>query len=139
MESSGNNSSAPGSSFIIRPYKPGDESEVIALWNEVFPRRVPHHDSKLSIDRKTAVDPELLFVAYIGNRVVGTTMGGYDGRRGWIYSVSVHPDYRKPGFGTKLLHTVEAVLRRRSCLNPSFAAENEYVVEPIISMGKKLY
>ena len=30
-----------------------------------------------------------------GSATAGAVMAGYDGHRGWIYSIAVHPDHRK--------------------------------------------
>ena len=44
-----------------------------------------------------AVQAELFFVAEMDGVVVGTVMGGYDGHRGWIYSLAVWPEFRRRG------------------------------------------
>jgi hypothetical protein len=41
--------------------------------------------------------PELFFVACGDARVLGTVMAGYDGHRGWIYSLAVSPEHRGQG------------------------------------------
>ena len=43
-------------------------------------------------------------------------MGGYDGHRGWIYSVAVDEKERHREIGTALLKEVEQKLRRLGCL-----------------------
>ena len=37
-------------------------------------------------------------------------MGGYDGHRGWVYSVAVRPPERRKGVGTALLRRLEEAL-----------------------------
>ncbi len=70
----------------------------------------------LSIRQKLAVDRELFLVAEVAGRVVGTAIGGYDGHRGWIYSVAVAPEHRHRGIGSMLVRQVEAALVARGCL-----------------------
>ena len=78
-------------------------------------------------------------------------MGGYDGHRGWVYSVAVHPKHRRRGIGGAFIRQLEAALAERGCLkvNLQVRATNAevvafyeklgYVVEERISMGKRLY
>ena len=94
----------------IRPYEDADESGVIDLWREALPILSPHHDPATSIRNKLAVERDLFFVAVIEGMVVGTVMGGYDGHRGWVYSVAVRAVHRRAGIGTALLHRLEQAL-----------------------------
>jgi ribosomal protein S18 acetylase RimI-like enzyme len=135
----------------IRHYEEADEPAVIALWRAVLPDSAPHNDPATVIRQKRAVDHGLFLVAEVEAAVVGTVMGGYDGHRGWIYAVAVHPEYRRCGIGGALIRELEAALSRRGCLkvnlqvratNAAVVAFYEtlgYVVEERISMGKRLY
>ena len=69
--------------------------QVVRLWERVFGYEAPHNAPALVIDKKLAAADGLFFVALTGGAVVGTVMAGYDGHRGWIYSMAVHPDHRK--------------------------------------------
>jgi ribosomal protein S18 acetylase RimI-like enzyme len=135
----------------IRPYQDTDEHAVIALWNEVLPDSAPHNDPSVAIRKKLAVERDLFFVAVTQAIVVGTVMGGYDGHRGWIYSVAVKPQCRLQGVGAALIRHLEAALVARGCLkvNLQVRAANAgvvafyeklgYGVEERVSMGKRLY
>ncbi|QEL16497.1 GNAT family acetyltransferase [Limnoglobus roseus] len=135
----------------IRHYHDADLSAVIALWNEVLPPSAPHNDPATSIRNKLAHERDLFFVADAAGEVVGTVMGGYDGHRGWIYSVAVHPGHRRQGIGGQLLRRMESALVERGCLkiNLQVRATNAgvipfyqslgYAVEELVSMGKRLY
>lgn len=126
---------------------------MVALWSGVFVGgyEAPHNDPGVSIDLKTAYDPELFLVAVDGGRLVGTVMGGYDGHRGWIYSLAVDENERHRRIGTELMAEVERRLRERGCLkiNLQVMPDNEGVVqfyrelgfsvEDRLSMGKRLY
>ena len=135
----------------IRKFDGEDESAVIALWTEVLPPNAPHNDPSRAIRQKVAFDPDLFFVALVDGVVGGTVMGGFDGHRGWIYSVAVLPAFRKQGIGTKLILHVEAALADLGCLkinlqvrttNKSviaFYRKLGYSVDDVISLGKRLY
>lgn len=135
----------------IRPFEVADEPAVIALWRESLPITAPHHDPATSIRKKLAVERDLFFVAVVEGTVVGTVMGGYDGHRGWIYSVAVNAACRRAGIGTALLRRLEQTLIERGCLKVNLQVRTSnaevvafyeslgYKVEELISMGKRLY
>ena len=137
--------------FIIREIQPlTDSDQVITLWKAVFNYDAPHNQPELSLKKKLAMNDGLLFVASDGNRVIGTVMAGYDGHRGWIYSVAVYPENRKNGIGRALMEYAEAALRKSGCvkINLQIRENNKevvrfyeklgYTIDPIISMGKVL-
>ena len=43
-------------------------------------------------------------------------MGGYDGHRGWVYSLTVDESERRLGIGAALMREVEQKLRALGCL-----------------------
>ena len=79
---------------MIRTFQPGDRADLIALWALAFPDDPPHNEPGIVIDAKLSVD-QLLFVAVEDEQLVGAAMAGYDGHRGWLYSVAVHPRLRR--------------------------------------------
>jgi len=136
---------------IIRAYEESDAQAVIELWSSVLPDSAPHNDPAIALREKLAVDRELLFVADVQGSIAGAVMGGYDGHRGWIYSLAVTPDHRRCGIGTALVRRIEAALADRGCLKvnlqvrPSnagvirFYERLGYQVEERVSLGKRLY
>jgi ribosomal protein S18 acetylase RimI-like enzyme len=135
----------------IRVYEAADERQVVALWNAVLPGAAPHHDPATSIRKKLEYDRDLFFVAQSGDEIVGTAMGGYDGHRGWIYSVAVAPEHRRRGVGTALLRRIEEALVELGCPKVNlqvlpghagavcFYERLGYRMEERISLGKCLY
>jgi ribosomal protein S18 acetylase RimI-like enzyme len=134
----------------IRLYREADERTVIELWTKVFAYTAPHNNPAAIVRQKLAFQCELFFVADVAGAVVGTVMGGYDGHRGWIYSLTVSPECRRKGIGTALMRHIERELARRGCpkINLQLLASNAatvafyeklgYRVEERISMGKIL-
>ncbi|WP_213879010.1 GNAT family acetyltransferase [Pseudomonas sp. dw_358] len=123
---------------------------VMTLWKIVFGYETAHHTPSLAIDKKLAVDDGLFFVALADDEVTGTVLAGYDGHRGWLYSVAVHPAHRGKGLGARLVHHAERALTQLGCMkiNLQILRANEgvtafyealgYSTEPHISMGKKI-
>jgi ribosomal protein S18 acetylase RimI-like enzyme len=134
----------------IRSYSESDEAAVVELWREVFPDAPAWNVPEADIGRKLKVQRELFLVATVGQEIVGTVMGGYDGHRGWVYYVVVSPRRRRQGIGTALMKQVEEELAQLGCpkINLQVRASNEevvrfykslgYEVEERVSMGKRL-
>jgi ribosomal protein S18 acetylase RimI-like enzyme len=89
---------------------------VLELWETVFGYETAHNTPSLAIDKKLATADGLFFVALSGNEVVGTVLAGYDGHRGLLYSVAVHPPHRRKGIGMNLVRYAEGALTARKCM-----------------------
>jgi ribosomal protein S18 acetylase RimI-like enzyme len=120
----------------------------------VFPEYLapdkPQRDPRANVARKLATQPELFWVAEAEDRIVGTIMAGYDGHRGWIYSLGVEPSQRRSGVATALLREAEGALGDLGCPKVnlqvsvgnaaarSFYEAAGYVTDPVVSYGKRL-
>lgn len=101
----------------IREFKfPDDYSVCASLWKISGPGVVfAQSDAPDEIQKKLNYAPELFLVAEIRDQVVGTVIGGYDGRRGMLYHLAVTPEMQGKGIGRALLAEVENRLRARGC------------------------
>lgn len=124
----------------IRDYHAEDKAQVIALWNQLFPNSTGHNDPAQSIERKVQSQDSLFFVALDRDVVVGTVMAGYDGHRGWIYSLGVDATRQKNGIGTMLVRHAEAALASRGCpkVNLQVRSDNAAVVAFYESLGFRI-
>lgn len=97
------------SEVTIRPFRRDDisfamEVKNLAGWNQ----------TERDWEGYLSFEPDGCFIAEAGGRKVGTaTTIRYADRFGWIGMVLVHPEARRLGIGTKLLHAAIAYLRRR--------------------------
>jgi ribosomal protein S18 acetylase RimI-like enzyme len=102
----------------IREFRyPDDYPAVRQLW-EGMERgvQIGRSDEPKEIEKKIARDPDLFLVAEENERIIGSVIGGYDGRRGLLYHLAVALDHRKRGVGTLLLNEVERRLQEKGCL-----------------------
>jgi ribosomal protein S18 acetylase RimI-like enzyme len=133
----------------IRAYLATDEDALVALWTccgLIRPQNDPHAD----IARKRAEQPDLLLVADLEGRIIGSVMVGYEGHRGWVNYLAVDPSERRRGLGTALMAAAEAELRLRGCpkINLQVRSGNEpalgfyralgFAVDEVVSLGKRL-
>lgn len=92
--------------MILRKMKLEDYDNVYALWMSCAGMGLNNlDDSRSGIEKFLNRNPDTCYVAIDNNIIVGVIMVGNDGRRGYIYHTSVHPDHRKQGIGRKLVDT----------------------------------
>ena len=134
---------------IFRPYQPADFAAVTAFWQQagLHPSAA---DTPENLARKQLRDPELFLIAECDGRIVGTVMGSYDGRRGWINKLAVAPDQRGKDLGARLLAEAERRLTALGCpkvnllIEPDndgvvgFYERHGYATDPLIFMEKWL-
>ncbi|HXG27126.1 MAG TPA: GNAT family N-acetyltransferase [Candidatus Binatia bacterium] len=98
---------------VIREMRGVDGEQLRRLWAECGFRSIG--DDDLSLARMARRNPGLLLVAAEGSRIVGSALGAWDGRRGWIYHVATAESHRRQGLASKLVAQVEAGLRDLGC------------------------
>jgi len=96
---------------------PEDYDAAARLWKSLEKGVVVgRSDTRDEIAKKIARDPDLFLVAESDNELIGTVIGGYDGRRGMIYHLAVASAHREKGIGSQLMAEVEKRLQAKGCL-----------------------
>jgi ribosomal protein S18 acetylase RimI-like enzyme len=92
----------------IREFRwPEDYPAVVRLWQAAGLYN-PGSDGMADIREVSERNPGLFLLAVEpGGEVTGSVIGAFDGRRGFIYHVGVHPDCRRRGYGSALMREVE--------------------------------
>jgi ribosomal protein S18 acetylase RimI-like enzyme len=133
----------------IRTFQAADEAVVIELWRACELVR-PVNDPAKDIRRKLRVNPEWFLVGTLDGKIIAAVMAGYEGHRGWINYLAVHPDHRLHGYGRKIMAEAEKLLRAADCpkINLQVRTGNRAVLEfyrcigygmdDVISLGKRL-
>jgi len=139
----------PQKQMLVRPYRTDDEESLVSLW-QVCELTVPWNNPHKDIARKLQVQPELFLVGILDSRLIATVMGGYDGHRGWINYLAVHPDFQGNGYGQEIMNSVETGLREMGCpkINLQIRTVNDKIAsfyqklgftnDHVVSMGKRL-
>jgi ribosomal protein S18 acetylase RimI-like enzyme len=133
----------------IRPFHISDEEPVISLWQECELTRAwndPHKD----IARKLTVQPELFVVGLEADQLIASAMFGFEGHRGWVNYLAVHPAHQRKGHARTLMQWGEEALKARGCpkINLQVRSSNAavialyqslgYGVDEVTSLGKRL-
>lgn len=142
------------SDWLIRAYAPEDREKLVALWELcglVRPWNNPYRD----IERKQANRPQWLRVVEVQRSakrwdLIGSIMIGYEGHRGWVNYLAVHPRWQGRGLGRALMAEAESLLLAEACpkLSLLVRSDNEavrafyerlgYRVDQALAMGKRL-
>ena len=98
----------------VRPFRQADGEGLRALWSSVGFRLVGDDDAGLRAFAKR--NPGSFLVAHQADAIVGSAMGGWDGRRGWLYHVAVAEEVRRSGLATQMVREIEDRLRGLGCV-----------------------
>jgi ribosomal protein S18 acetylase RimI-like enzyme len=94
------------STWTIRSATEQDIPSVLDLWIAADSQPTVS-DTPQGLSRLHAVDPDALLIADLQGSVIGSIIAVWDGWRGSFYRLAVHPEHRRQGIATALLHTGE--------------------------------
>jgi ribosomal protein S18 acetylase RimI-like enzyme len=110
-------SSLPDNLVLRQVQFPTDYSQIITLWQNAGPGiHLRRSDERDEIAKKIQRDPDLFLVAEIDGLIIGSVIGGFDGRRGMVYHLAVDDTYRKKGIGTVLMNELESRMKQKGCI-----------------------
>lgn len=96
---------------------PEDYPQVESLWASMEKGvNLGRSDTPEEIQKKITHDPGLFLVAEENGQIIGTVIGGFDGRRGLIYHLAVTASFRGQGIGSRLMEEIESRLRAKGCI-----------------------
>ena len=96
----------------IREFTLADYTGALRLWQSTPGVGLSEADSLQNIALFLNRNPGSSFVALDGNEIVGTILGGHDGRRGLIHHLTVATTQRRQGLGQKLVRLTLGALKR---------------------------
>ncbi len=111
------NPSLPANSVLREFHFPDDYQQVIDLWQNAGPGiHLRRSDEASELAKKLQRDPHLFLVVELDGRIIGSVLGGFDGRRGMVYHLAVDAAYRNKGLGALLMGELETRMRAAGCL-----------------------
>ena len=106
--------SAPESAPVqIREYRRSDGAALRDLWREAGFRLLGDDDDSLATMARR--NPGLMLVSTQAKEIVGSALGAWDGRHGWIYHMATAQSHRRSGVGRALVREVEGRLAAVGC------------------------
>ena len=95
----------------VRSMQIEDYDQVYALWMTIHGFSIRTiDDSREGVERFLKRNPGISVVAEMDGRVVGAILCGHDGRRGCLYHVCVHENYRMHEIGRAMVvHCMNAL------------------------------
>jgi RimJ/RimL family protein N-acetyltransferase len=113
------------SGFSIRDCRPNETEAVLQLWRQAG--ATPSiTDTANNLRVAIAETHANVLVAQADGRLVGSIVGTFDGWRGNIYRMAVHPDYRRKGIARALVAEVEQRLIREGAKRVTALVEKDH-------------
>ena len=115
-----------------------DYEELIKLWTASGLHIKPEgRDSKEKIQTEITSDFGTFIGAYDNEKLIGVIIATFDGRKGWLNRLAVHPDYRRHGIGKLLINEGENYLKtKKSALIIGVLIEDWN--EPSLKLSQKM-
>jgi ribosomal protein S18 acetylase RimI-like enzyme len=111
--------------FSIRACRPEEAEAVLELWRQAD--ATPGvTDTADDLRRAVTESPAHVLVAEVEVRVIGSIIGVFDGWRGNIYRLAVHPACRRQGIARALLAEVERKLADQGAKRITALVEKEH-------------
>ena len=104
-------------SIEYRNLKVSDYDEIVRVWTESGLGYKPKgRDNRERVTKEIARTPELHIGAFSEDRLIGTVIGSWDGRRGCVNRLAVMPAFRRQGIAEKLVAICEERLKKLGAL-----------------------
>jgi ribosomal protein S18 acetylase RimI-like enzyme len=113
------------SGLSIRDCRLEDVEAVLDLWRQAG--ATPGvTDTADDLRRAVAASAASVLVAEVEGQVVGSIIGAFDGWRGNLYRLAVHPDRRRRGVARALVAEVEKRLARQGAKRVTALVEKDH-------------
>jgi ribosomal protein S18 acetylase RimI-like enzyme len=115
------------SAFVLRECRSEDVGAVLELWRQAdaTPGITDNADD---LRRAVSESQAHVLMAEAEGRVIGSIIGTFDGWRGNIYRLAVHPDHRSQGIARALVAEVEKRLTQQGAKRITALVEKDHPI-----------
>ena len=110
--------------FLIRECRPEEAEALLTLWRAAGTS--PSITDTIADIRGAIESLASVLVAEADQRIVGSLIATFDGWRGNMYRIAVHPDYRRRGIGQALIKEGERCLAKQGVKRITALVEEKY-------------
>lgn len=97
----------------IRALGLDDYDDLLILWQRsgLHSLRLQGRDSREAVAAQLATGVQTILGLEVGGRLAGAVVITHDSRKGWINRLVIDPDFRRRGYGARLVQAAEETLR----------------------------
>lgn len=110
--------------FSIRECLPEEAEALLALWQAAGTS--PSITDTIADIRGAIESLASVLVAEVDQQIVGSLIATFDGWRGNMYRIAIHPDYRRRGIGRALVEEGERRLAKQGAKRITALVEEKY-------------
>lgn len=97
----------------IKQIKQSDFMEVLSLWKKAGLGLADEKIELLTMQVVVKMNPSSCLMLVKEQTIIGAALGAFNGRRGWVYHLAIHPNFQQAGFGALLLKKIEQELKKK--------------------------
>lgn len=98
---------------VLKQMKVSDFNVIFSLWQKAGLHLTDKQTELYDFQNIIKANTSSCFVLTDKNNIIGAVLGTFNGKRGWIYHLAIHPSCHHLGFGTLLLNAAEQQLKKK--------------------------
>lgn len=99
--------------MLVRSFQLSDYAEVTLLMEHSLCESC-YHEVREAFARQLSLDSGLVLVTEIDEKLAGVVIGTIDNNNeGYCYRIAVHPQYRRQGIGSAMVHLLQDRFQQR--------------------------